>query len=49
LRFRLETAVSIEVMGVFEFARGKITSHRDYFDMKKFNDQMADYVPVSGA
>jgi limonene-1,2-epoxide hydrolase len=35
--------VSIGVMGVFEFADGKIISHRDYFDMKTFTDQMADY------
>jgi len=37
--------VSIGVMGVHELANGKITAHRDYFDMKTMRDQMADYVP----
>lgn len=37
--------VSIEVVGVFEFADGKITAQREYFDLKSFADQMADYVP----
>lgn len=37
--------VSIEVVGVFEFADGKITAQREYFDMKAITDQMADYVP----
>lgn len=30
-----------EVMGVFEFANGKITAWRDYFDMKDVEKQMA--------
>ena len=29
-----------EVMGVFEFANGKITAWRDYFDMKEVERQM---------
>jgi limonene-1,2-epoxide hydrolase len=38
--------VSIGVMGVFELADGKITAHRDYFDMKMMSDQMKDCAPV---
>jgi limonene-1,2-epoxide hydrolase len=37
--------VVIECVGVYEFANGKVTAWRDYFDMKVFADQMADYRP----
>lgn len=33
--------LKLPVMGTFEFADGKISHWRDYFDMAKFQEQMA--------
>jgi limonene-1,2-epoxide hydrolase len=35
-----ETHVELPVMGAFDFADGKITAWRDYFDLNQFRSQM---------
>ena len=36
-----DKSISLPVMGTFEFAGGKITKWRDYFDLREFENQMA--------
>ena len=33
--------IALPVMGTFEFADGKLSKWRDYFDLREFENQMA--------